>query len=149
MRNAQLQVRCFAMLCYATPLCKNPPASASRTSRSPIPIPIPTISRHESLHALLIAPWMASDPGHAMRTRYTWLIAPWMASLPAVAPAPKMAALPNFLPAFLSHSPCWGSCQRAVNGGACGGGWGGDGIGELPLGVGDGQGGWGLGWVCQ
>ena len=31
-----------------------------------------------------------------------------MASLPAVAPAPKMAALPNFLPADLSHSPCWG-----------------------------------------
>ena len=31
-----------------------------------------------------------------------------MASLPAVAPAPKMAALPNFLLAFLSHSPCWG-----------------------------------------
>ena len=34
-------------------------------------------------------------------------MAPWMASLPAWAPAPKMAALPNFLPAFLIHSPCW------------------------------------------
>ena len=117
----------IAMLCYAMlPHCVKPPQHQLRVHpRSPISIPIPTISRHESLHALLIAPWMASDPGHAMRTRYTWLIAPWMASLPAVAPAPKMAALPNFLPTFLSHSPCWGSCQRAVNGRACGGGLGG------------------------
>ena len=29
-----------------------------------------------------------------------------IASEPAVAPAPKIAALPNFFPAFLSHSPC-------------------------------------------
>lgn len=46
-----------------------------------------------------------------------------MASLPAVAPAPKMAALPNFLLAFLSHSPCWGLLrQRVVGWNSTGGG---------------------------
>ena len=32
-------------------------------------------------------------------------------SEPAVAPAPKMAALPSFSPSFLAHAPC---CERAL-----------------------------------
>ena len=75
-----------------------------------------------------------------------------MASLPAVAPAPKMAALPNFLPAVLSHSPCWmgggGSCQCFLSL-IWGGGWWGEGMGEgvggeIPLGARGELGGWGL-----
>lgn len=90
-------------------------------------------------------------------------MAPWMASLPAVAPAPKMAALPNFLPAFLSHSPCCvgeeggGSQRLFVCFGLVGLVWflgdvdvGMDVEGRcrvlviVPLGAGDGRGGWGL-----
>lgn len=40
------------------------------------------------------------------------LINPLTRSEPAVAPAPKILALPNLLPNFLSHSPC---CQDAIS----------------------------------
>ena len=55
------------------------------------------ITRHLSLHY----PTMVQQPHPSYCPN-----APLIASEPAVAPAPKIAALPNFFPAFLSHSPC-------------------------------------------
>ena len=55
------------------------------------------ITRHQSLHyhTMVQQPHPSYCPN-----------APLIASEPAVAPAPKIAALPNFFPTFLSHSPC-------------------------------------------
>lgn len=54
-----------------------------------------------------------------------------------MAPAPKMAALPNFLLAFLSHSPCWASVSTSSIGGKIPGK-------GIHVGARDGQDDWGL-----